>query len=627
MRTEKTHSYKASDLSEVIERKPHWIKGNKGNAIPKRLIFFDTETKAIPMGNGVDEHVLDFVTACYMVRTNKGKYTQPQWFYGEDIESFWNWVETKAYAKSKLYMYAHNLMFDCSVLKVFKSLTKRNWDMRNPIIEDPPTVLKFEQSEPTKSIQLIDTMNYFPFSVKKIGEWVGLEKFDFEVSRKDPVAFKRYCERDVEIIAKAVTSFHSFIKDEDLGNVRITLASQAFTAYRHRFMPHSLFCSNAKFELRLARNAYTGGRAEAFFIGKIPEQVYCLDVNSMYPAMMEQYPYPVEYDEFFIYPDVDEIRKRLESKSVIADVEIVTDKAYYPLKYEGRLCFPVGHFRTTLTTPELSMALEFGHVRKIHAATTYWENYIFRDWVNYFWEKRLEAKQNGDETASMLYKLMLNSLYGRMGMKAAHWEEIGKCPPDQIMKETTYDVPSDTYTYHRRFAGIMQQKVERDESYDSIPSIAAHVTAYGRLFLGKLIRVAGNGNTFYCDTDSLFVNSKGYTKLKGYIDPNQLGLLKLEWTSKDVEIHGLKDYRVDDRVKIKGIRPNALKLSETQYQQAVFQGFKGSLQRGKVDQQFVRQQVKNLSREYHKGIVTESGVVEPFKLTYSGSVTPGDSIS
>jgi hypothetical protein len=627
VQTERTQLYKDSDLNEVIDRKPHWLKGNKGNSIPKRLIFFDTETRAIDQGNGVDEHVLDFVTACYMVRTNKGKYTQPQWFYGEDIDSFWDWVETKAYAKSKLYMYAHNLMFDCSVLKVFKSLTKRNWDMKNPIIEDPPTVLKFEQSNPTKSIQLIDTMNYFPFSVKKIGEWVGLEKFDFEVSRKDPAAFKRYCERDVEIIAKAVTSFHSFIKDEDLGNVRITIASQAFSAYRHRFMPHSLYCSDSKFELGLARQAYTGGRAEAFFIGKIPEKVYCLDINSMYPAMMEQYPYPVEYDKFFLYPDVADIKQALEHRAVIADVELITEAAFYPLKYEGRLCFPTGHFRTTLTTPELMLALHFGHLKKVHAATSYKEYFIFRDWVNYFWEKRSEAKHQGDETASMLYKLMMNSLYGRMGMKASHWEEIGSCPPEQIRREMIYDVPTDTYTYQRRFAGIMQQKVERDESYDSIPSIAAHVTAYGRFFLGKLIQMAGKGNTFYCDTDSVFVNFKGYERLKGFIDPDKLGMLKLEWTSNDVEIHGLKDYRVDDRIKIKGIRPNAIKLSETQYQQTVFQGFKGALQRGQIDQQFVRQQVKNLSRIYHKGFVTDSGVVEPFILSYSDGVTSSASTS
>ena len=35
MRTDEILLYKDSDLNEVIDRKPHWIKGNKGNSVPR----------------------------------------------------------------------------------------------------------------------------------------------------------------------------------------------------------------------------------------------------------------------------------------------------------------------------------------------------------------------------------------------------------------------------------------------------------------------------------------------------------------------------------------------------------------------------------------------------------------
>jgi hypothetical protein len=147
------------------------------------------------------------------------------------------------------------------------------------------------------------------------------------------------------------------------------------------------------------------------------------------------------------------------------------------------------------------------------------------------------------------------------------------------------------------------------------------------MYLQQLINQAGKHNVFYCDTDSLFINDQGLANLKQLIKPGVLGKLKLEWSSDDVEIHGLKDYRVGSLVKIKGIRRNAVKIDDNTYRQAMFQGFKGALKKGLVDQQMVYYVDKHLTREYKKGTVTATGAITPLVLNYSGSVTPGASIS
>ena len=82
---------------------------------------------------------------------------------------------------------------------------------------------------------------------------------------------------------------------------------------------------------------------------------------------------------------------------------------------------------------------------------------------------------------------------------------------------------------------------------------------------------------FYCDTDSLFVNSDGYDNLKDLINPYQLGALKLEWESDDVVLNGLKDYTVDDYRKAKGIRKDAIEIRPGVFKQVQFRNLAGML--------------------------------------------------
>ncbi|GAI61331.1 unnamed protein product, partial [marine sediment metagenome] len=79
-------------------------------------------------------------------------------------------------------------------------------------------------------------------------------------------------------------------------------------------------------------------------------------------------------------------------------------------------------------------------------------------------------------------------------------------------------------------------------------------------------------------------------------------------------IHGLKDYERDSKTVIKGIRKNAVKISEGVYQQEQWSSFKGLLHSGDINNYTVKTVTKHLSRKYTKGIVTDSGVVKPFCL-------------
>jgi hypothetical protein len=150
------------------------------------------------------------------------------------------------------------------------------------------------------------------------------------------------------------------------------------------------------------------------------------------------------------------------------------------------------------------------------------------------------------------------------------------------------------------------------ECFDSFPAIAAHVTGYARIYLWSLMQKAGWGNYFYCDTDSLIVNKAGLDNLLDTMSQTKLGHLKIDDTVNSVTIRGLKDYSTIAKTVTKGIRKNAVKLSDGVYSQEKWPSFRGLLRSGQPENYIVETVTKHLTREYYKGTVTPSGVVLPF---------------
>lgn len=213
-----------------------------------------------------------------------------------------------------------------------------------------------------------------------------------------------------------------------------------------------------------------------------------------------------------------------------------------------------------------------------------------------------------------LCKKILNSLYGKFGQKAEEWKKIADCPgePDRYEYLIYADQPG---LHHIRYLmGQCFERVRTGESFDSFPAIAAHVTAYGRLVLWRLMEKAGSGNYFYCDTDSLIVNNKGLKHLMSELSDTELGKLKIVETMNRMAIYGLKDYETGQKIVTKGIRKNAEKLSDGVYKQERWPSLQGMLRSGKGDVYTVEQTVKHLSRTYQKGKVLRSGKVVPFVL-------------
>ena len=592
----------------------HYIKPNARTETPTNLIFVDTETRPDEVVGKRERHVLWFGWALHIRRRDNGKveWEHEEWKRFARARDFWDFVESVMRPKTKTYIFAHNWNFDGSILFTTTELERRHFKSIQYINEKPPFILRVQKAKAT--LALIDTMNYFTTSLADLGESIGIAKLTMPTQDKTKQEWDEYCQRDVAVLKRAMLTYMDFIRTEDLGDFRPTLASQSFNAFRHRFMKHKIFIHTDEDICALERAAYFGGRVECFRLGEYREPLYYLDVNSLYPSVMAAEQYPINLRRRGHFLSLKELDKLLTKQAVIARVQLDTDEPCYPIRYRGRLTFPVGQFETTLASPELKYALSKNHITKVSRFAVYDTGDIFGGFVTTLYQARRAYSGGGNPAFAYLCKILLNSLYGKFGQSGKRWENGGITSDPNGTEWFEQETPESPIRKFRVRAGLQQELVHVGESSESFPAIAAHVTAFGRLLLWKLILKAGRGNVYYTDTDSLVCTQAGFDNLQDEIDPVELGKLKIESVNTSMVIWGAKDYRLDDIEKHKGIRKTATQLSIDTWEQARFFSWDWHLSQEQEGFIYIEQIRKTLHRDYRKGIPTESGIVLPITL-------------
>jgi len=594
----------------MSNRVHHKLKPNKSGEIPTQWVFFDVETLPHKEG-GIEKHSFRLVCAAFCDFRKGLNAPKIDRRYFVSLPHFWQWVLDIPRKKSRLILCAHNLNFDFQASSASLYLKNDHWIQTKRILGNPPIVLDYRKDE--RTIRFLDSFNYFPCSIERMGEMIGLEKLPMPDFSECDEKWTEYCFRDVEILMQSMIHLMKLIKSHDYGCFPISLAGLAFNSFRHKFMKHDIFIHSDDHISKMERESYFGGRVECFRIGKYSGKFYLLDVNSMYPySMLGEF--STNYRSKWKNPSWKEIEKLKSDFLYILRGKVKVDLPLLPHRMKNKVIFPVGEFEGVWAQPEIENALKFGARIEPYEIVIYDKAPIFKDFVLELYDLRLKYKQDGNIPFSWIIKLILNSLYGKFGQRGVEWEEYGYNPdlPDGVFTEINGD--NGEVSTFRVFDGLVEKKVSNDESYNSFPAISSFVTSYSRVHLWNLIVHAGMENVWYCDSDSLIVNEIGYEQLKDFIDEHELGKLKVENEATLIEIRGCKDYRLGKKEKIKGIRKNAIKLSEGEFIQPQFRSLLRAIREGETLTPTFEDIIKKMKRIYDKGIVQPDGRVFPITL-------------
>jgi hypothetical protein len=531
-------------------------------------------------------------------------------------KALWGWANDLSNAFENVLVVSHNIDYDARISRAFHYLPLAGFDPDFAVISQSCTYFEFTRGK--HKLQLLDNLNLFPYPLADLGKSVGLEKLEVDFDTATDADLLVYCKRDVEILVAAWRRWLRFLDEHKLGNFGITIARQAFNAYRHTWMPVKIGIHDNEQATELERDAYRGGRCEVFYVGELrDDEYYKVDVNGLYAAMMAWYTYPRRLVKVIQNVQPQYLDHLLNEYLCIAEVALQVENPKFPVRTRNRNCYPTGSFVTTLSTPELQMALIDGEIVGVGRVALYEPADLFSRYIKWATELRAKYRSGGDYAQSQMCKLLRNTLHGKFGQRGYKQDVIGDAPLDEVGLRHWTNADTGEECLDLTFGGKVLRQLVQGEAYDSFPAIPAHVNAYGRVYMWSLIEMAGRDHVFYIDTDGLIVDRIGYERLAGMIDPGKLGYLKLEGVATDVEIRASKDYKFGGKNTVKGAKKSAVWEGDEVYSQWHFTTLKYAFRAHKLEGVTLHRVRRELRREITHGKVGADGWIIPPRLHIS----------
>lgn len=619
-------------------RHAHYWKLAGAKCAPSEIIVVDTETWHGDRAkvSGGELHTLRL--GCAMAyRLEHGQRTRIRRITFTHADDFWALLQERLCDRRPVWVFAHNAPYDLGILGGWKWICSPDVLVEKVAVSGQLFYIKSVIDG--CGVVFADTLNYYRCSLSAIGKAVGLPKMQMPEQSEPDSVWAKYCANDVEVTAAAVDSLIEFTRKEGLGPWQPSIASLAFSGYRAGYMKDKVLVHDTDEVLRMERNAYYGGIVDTPFVGTVPKApIHELDVCSMYPTVC-QHPLPTRIagKSRNLGPKV--LTELAKKYMLVAEVTIESCDYPYPCRLKGGTYFPVGRFTTTLAHPELMHALESGKVKWVHRAAWYHHAPIFASYMKHFVAKKSEYRAAGNDAFATICKYYANSLYGKTGQLSPKWvawdadamrtleKKYGlpegslvdsqSKPPDLYELEEHARLPGVPEPIDvRNYYGMTELKVGEFESRDSCPIIAATVTSYARQLLRSYQAIAGSGEWYYCDTDSIWVTDRGRANLEsaGCVRPDELGYLDVKGTHKFLTVHGPKDYATDLVMRRKGVRMGAIDDGEGGWIQLHFPGAGEQIKANRSGGVFVAEVTKHLHRRLTKCVRLTSGYTRPLKF-------------
>lgn len=476
------------------------------------FIVGDTEDNSAELLAEGKSGFLKQVTQCAGITSDGEEYHNRG-----DLDKYIEWLMSRPHRR----IYFHNLQYDLgnvfgdilhefALTMVGGRLIKAQW----------------------KGKTFVDSFNLFPVSVKSLGESIGLRKLKFNATSKE------YAMRDCQIIVKALKHLGKTLDEFKIRKTPNTLGGLCVRVWR------SMKGDNWSCFSDMAHQSIFGGRVELFSKGGDGCVVWT-DVNSLYPwAMTQKFP-----------EECEETSDMKEYGLTDATVKVPA-QPYAPLPYrtseddgfegisEGSIIYPCGKFRSVWTNHELRNAVQHHGAKIMKMHSTFGTDkgaYYYKDFVNEFYKRRLNAKSSAYK---LIYKLLMNNLYGQLGMS-------GKViKTTRLTQADINDIKNGKLRVHMFGENVLKEFMIPLPSHCNYLH-ASYVTSYGRLKLLEYMRKVPPENMVYCDTDSLFFFSKNWKT--PFPIGDKLGQMKLEDRGAKITTYAPKVYSIDDVVKAKGV--------------------------------------------------------------------------
>ena len=314
----------------------------------------------------------------------------------------------------------------------------------------------------------------------------------------------------------------------------MTVSALSLKIFRKKYFDENAFHINIpnRNQDSFIRSAYYGGHVDVY--KPYGDNLFYYDVNSLYPYIMKTYPMPSGppvWHKKLAGLDLENLYGFIEAY-VVCPPSI--ERPFLPYKDAyGTLIFPTGKFTGVYFSEELKFAKTLGYeIIPLRGYLFEKKPSPFKGIIEDLYESRLDAKKKGDDAMSYIYKILMNSLYGRFGINPESTvTEI--CKEDRYMAllrkdnfESAEQLNETYYMVKYRSNYSLAEDDDWKAPKMSAVHLAAAITACARIHMYPHI---SRPDCIYIDTDSIVLSSP---LSEDFISSKEMGLYKLEYKVK-----------------------------------------------------------------------------------------------
>lgn len=538
-------------------RQAHWIKENRQERIPPRMVALDTESRSARQGKAETQ---TWRVGCAIRWRNDlatGDHAEARVF--DTPESLWEWVSDFGKPETRTVVWCHNLGHDIRISKALTILPTLGYELEWCNLDRNVSAMVWRSDHGT--VVFSDTYTWVPLSAAAIAPHTGLVKFEMPKSKIDDDAWAVYCMRDAQIVYRIVKDLVTFIRDEHLGNWQPTGAGMAYATWRHRFMGTKVLVHDDMQALEAERAAMHTGRAEAWRHGEIYDNTWTeIDMRNAYLMIAKECDVPRKLMYHTGAIDQGQYRNLLRHYRVLCLCDVSTDSPSVPYRLGERTLWPVGQFRSWLWDTEVDCAIRYGAKIKIRQTYVYAKGPVISEWASWIIGIIQDPKSQVSPIVRIWLKHCSRAFIGRLSLKCRSWEYFGENPGGEtrITKVTDAETGKTVRLMHVGDKTFIEKPA--DESQNSVPMITGWIMAECRVRLWDAMNAAGLGHLAHVDTDSLIVSREGLYALQQALGPAWRDHWAVKGSWKRLAVHGPRHYYRGRQRVIAGI---PLKSDET----------------------------------------------------------------
>lgn len=490
----------AAQVAKTLEPKEYALKPTK-----KIIAVIDTETDPFAPGLIVKPFCLGVDTG--------DRYID---FWGDDcVKQFFDWLAVETATGYEYVFYAHNGgKFDFYFLLDYLDAGQ------SPLIMGGRLVKVYFQGQ-----EFRDSFSIIPQALgayKK--DEIDYNEFTRDKREKNRKKILDYMRSDCRYTRELIIGFHKMFGD------KLTIASASLPMLHsyHGFQRWNSLSQDERF-----RAFYYGGRNQCFETGLLKANWKVYDRNSMYPAVMRDEMHPIS--------GAYELQRDIDENTDFACIDAINDNCLPTRKDDGGLDFTVKRGTFYATIHEIKAGLDTGTltILRVRHAWAFKHKSNFAEFVNTFYQHRMDARANGDLVRDILYKFCLNSSYGKFALNPRKFKQwtftVDEAPSPLVSPDNPdgWSLDSQSGTLF-----IWSRPAPRKNGFYNVAT-AASITGAARANLHRNLALATR--PIYCDTDSIIC-----TGFNGDLSESGLGGWKLEATGTLAAIGGKKLYTILD---------------------------------------------------------------------------------